>query len=319
MRQSHSQGFQSAASVLRQTCGDLIVSKQKLKQADRVQLVRQNRSQATQTLCFSSRPFVLCGLPVRRLPKDQLLYERRNGRFVLQVTGHPEFGVPFGQDRLVPIFLATLAVQQKSQTIRFRTAAEMLETFGMQTGGKEYRRLVLAFERVFGATIFFGTDNLNGSAKVVQRSRFNFMQEAQIWYSRNPEQRPISSEFENVIVLSDDFYQEILAHPVPNDLEAVKLLAAAPAVLDLYMWLSYRCFKAKGTENIPIFGEFGLANQVGCVEYSRPRRFRAMLDQWLRVIRAIWPECPAHVAADGQHIRIRNANAILPLSNASTR
>ena len=153
-----------------------------------------------------------------------MLYERRNGRFVLQVTGHPEFGVPFGQDRLVPIFLATLAVQQKSQTIRFRTAAEMLETFGMQTGGKEYRRLVGAFERVFGATIFFGTDSLNGSAKVVQRSRFNFMREAQIWYSRSPEQRPISSEFENVIVLSDDFYQEILAHPVPNDLEAVKLL-----------------------------------------------------------------------------------------------
>jgi hypothetical protein len=26
----------------------------------------------------------------------------------------------------------------------------------MQTGGKEYRRLVGAFERVFGATIFFG-------------------------------------------------------------------------------------------------------------------------------------------------------------------
>jgi hypothetical protein len=56
----------------------------------------------------------LCGLPVRRLPKDQLLYERRNGRFVLQVTGHPDFGVPFGQDRLVAIFLATLAIQQKS-------------------------------------------------------------------------------------------------------------------------------------------------------------------------------------------------------------
>ena len=61
--------------------------------------------------------FVLCGLPVRRLPKDQLLYERRHDRFVLQVTGHPEFGVPFGQARLVPIFLATLAVQQKTQTI----------------------------------------------------------------------------------------------------------------------------------------------------------------------------------------------------------
>src|SRR2546423_1904823 len=82
------------------------------------------RDQANQTLCFSSRPFVLCGLPVRRLPEGRLLYERRNGQFVLQVTGHPEYGVPFGQDRIVPIFLATLALQQKSQTIRFRSAAE---------------------------------------------------------------------------------------------------------------------------------------------------------------------------------------------------
>jgi hypothetical protein len=210
----------------------------------------------------------------------------------------------------VPIFLATLAVQQKSQTIRFRTAAEMLETFGMQTGGKEYRRLVGAFERVFGATIFFGTDALKGSAKVVQRSRFNFMREAQIWYSRSPEQRPISTEFENVVVLSDDFYQEILAHPVPNDLEAVKVLAASPAILDLYMWLSYRSFKAKGTESIPIFGDFGLANQLGCVEYSRPRRFRAMLEQWLDTIRAIWPECPARIVSSGQSIEIRTATAV---------
>jgi hypothetical protein len=310
LSQFHHSGLQPAGAILRGTCPDLIVSKQKLKQVERIQLVRQNREQATQTLCFNSRPFVLCGLPVRRLPKDQLLYERRNGRFVLQVTGHPDYGVPFGQDRLVPIFLATLAVQQKSQTIRFRTAAEMLETFGMQTGGKEYRRLVGAFERVFGATIFFGTDALKGSAKVVQRSRFNFMREAQIWYSRTPDQRPISTEFENVVVLSDDFYQEILAHPVPNDLEAVKVLAASAAILDLYMWLSYRSFKAKGTESIPIFGEFGLANQLGCVEYSRPRRFRAMLEQWLETIRAIWPQCPARIVSNGQSIEIRNATAV---------
>ena len=127
---------------------------------------------------------MLCGLPVRRLPHNQLLYERRNGQFVLQITGHPDFGVPFGQDRLVPIFLATLAVQQKSRTICFRTAAEMLVSFGMHTGGKEYRRLVAAFERIFGATIFFGTDTLTEKALVVHSSRFHFLSEAQIWYSR---------------------------------------------------------------------------------------------------------------------------------------
>jgi hypothetical protein len=226
-------GLESAGSVLRKTHSEWVVSKQRMRQVEGLELVRLQREQGRQNLCFSSRPFVLCGLPVRKLPAGELLYERRNGQFVLQVTGHPEFGVPYGQDRIVPIFLATLAVRQKSQTIRFSTAAEMLETFGLHKGGKEYRRLVAAFERIFGATIFFGTDSLRSKAKVVQRSRFNFLREAQIWYNRQPEQRVLGEAFENVIVLSDEFYQEIIAHPIPTDLDAVKVLAAAPAVLDI--------------------------------------------------------------------------------------
>jgi hypothetical protein len=314
MSDSSTRQLKSVGGILQNQFPDLIVSRQKLKQAERVQLIRQRREEANQTLCFSSRPFVLCGLPVRRLPKDQLLYERRNGKFVLQVTGHPEFGVPFGQDRLVPIFLATLAVQQKSQTIRFRTAAEMLESFGMHTGGKEYRRLVGAFERTFGATIFFGTDTFTGRAAMVHRCRFNFMREAQIWYSRDPDQRALSSEFENVIVLSDEFYQELIAHPVPNDLDAVKVLAASPAVLDLFMWLSYRCFTARGLESIPLFGDFGLSNQIGTTDYSRPRRFRAMVEQWLETIRGLWPQCPARISADGHAIVLKHAPAVVPAS-----
>jgi hypothetical protein len=51
-----------------------------------------------------------------------------------------------GQDRLVPIFLATLAMRQQKQTITFRSAAEMLDVFGMQQGGSQYRRLIAAFQ-----------------------------------------------------------------------------------------------------------------------------------------------------------------------------
>ena len=100
--------------------------------------------------------------PLRAPPEEAhrgtLLHERRNGHFLLQVTGHPSFGLPWGQDRLVPIFLATLAVRRQSRTIRFANAAEMLDTFGMPHGGAQYRRLIAAFQRIFGATIFFGTD-----------------------------------------------------------------------------------------------------------------------------------------------------------------
>jgi hypothetical protein len=228
----------------------------------------------------------------------------------LQITGHPQFGLPFGQDRLVPIYLATLAVQQKSQTVRFRSGAEMLETFGMQKGGKEYKRLVGAFERIFGATIFFGTDTMAGKAKLVQRSRFNFLQEAQIWYDRNLEQRPLSDEFDNVVVLSDEFYREITSHPIPTDLEAVKVLAGAPAALDLFMWLSYRCFVAAGQESIPFFGERGLANQLGSVEYSRPRRFCQKLEQWLKMIRVLWPDCPAQINRTGDALLVSRGSEI---------
>lgn len=133
--------------------------------------------------------------------------------------------------------------------------------------------MVAAFERIFGATIFFGMDTLRGTAKVVERSRFSFFREAQIWYSRVPEQHPISEQFENVIVLSDACYREITAHPIPVDLEAIKVLAGAPAVLDLFIWLSYRCFWAKGWEAIPLLGDFGLARQIGSIEHTRPRRF----------------------------------------------
>ena len=58
----------------------------------------------------------------------------------------------------------------------------------------------------------------------------------------------------------------------------MKLLAAAPALLDLFVWLSYRGFEAKGPESIPLFGAYGLTRQLGCIEYSRPSRFRGMLE-----------------------------------------
>jgi Plasmid encoded RepA protein len=310
-RKSLHPGLVRGDALLRSTHGAFIVSKQRLNQAEGISLVKLNREQKTQSLCFASRPFMLCGLPVRALPPGELLYERRNGRFVLQITGHPKFGVPFGQDRIVPIFLATLAVRQQSRVVRFRSAAEMLETFGMQKGGKQYRRLISAFERIFGATIFFGTDEHRATARVVNLARFNFLSEAQIWYNRSDSGELLSAECENVIVLSEEFHREVTAHPIPTDLDAVKVLVGAPAVLDLFMWLSYRCFTAQGEERIPIFGSGGLTAQLGSIEYSRPRRFRAKLEQWLDVIRALWPDCPATISPDGLMLRVRHASAMI--------
>ncbi|MFL6448514.1 MAG: replication protein RepA [Bryobacteraceae bacterium] len=303
-------GLESVKRIARSLPGELLISKQKLRQAEAVQMVRVNRENRSQNLGFASRPFVLCGLPIKRPAKGALLHERRNGQFLLQVTGHPKYGVPWGQDRLVPIFLATLAVRQREQTITFRSAAEMLDVFGMQQGGSQYRRLVGAFQRVFGATIFFGSDTQHAKAAVLHQARFNFMREARIWYARDPNQAMLPGGFENQIVLSDEFFQEVISHSIPTDLEAAKALSSSPAALDVFMWLSYRCFTAKGTERIPIFGDFGLASQLGSADYTRPRKFRERLERWLDLVRALWPSCPARISSDGDHMLVEPAMAL---------
>ncbi|MGA2592281.1 MAG: replication protein RepA [Bryobacteraceae bacterium] len=54
-----------------------------------------------------------------------------------------------------------------------------------------------------------------------------------------------------MVVLSEEFYRENLSHPIPADLEAAKALSSS-AVLDLYMWLSYHRFAARGRSAYPL-------------------------------------------------------------------
>jgi hypothetical protein len=68
---------------------------------------------------------------------------------------------------------------------------------------------VAGFKRVFGATIFFGTDQQQKAAAVLHQSRFNFLREAEIWYARTDRETTAGS-FQNSVVLTDEFYREIL-------------------------------------------------------------------------------------------------------------
>jgi hypothetical protein len=61
--------MESAGSALKRIMPELIVSKRKLRQSEGISLVRNNRQEKSQVLAFNSRPFVMCGLPVRKPPK----------------------------------------------------------------------------------------------------------------------------------------------------------------------------------------------------------------------------------------------------------
>ena len=103
------------------------------------------------------------------------------------------------------------------------------------------------------------------------------------------------------------------------DIEAAKALSGSPAALDLFMWLSYRCFTARGRETVPLFGEAGLIDQLGIVDYCRPRKFREKLEKWLAVIKAMWPDCPASISKEGSGLVVDQAIAILGGENHPRR
>jgi hypothetical protein len=80
-------------SSLRAALRSVRFSRFRLRQLEAVTLIRQERENGKQQLAYNARPFVLCGIPLRRPPRTQLIHPRRNGRFFLDITGHPEFGL----------------------------------------------------------------------------------------------------------------------------------------------------------------------------------------------------------------------------------
>lgn len=293
------------------------ISKRRLRQVESVQLVREQRENGTQQLAFHARPFVLCGLPLRRPPKSQLVHARHSGNFFLHVTAHPDFGLPFGQDRLIPIWVATLALQQKNRTIHFDSAAQMLDFFRLPKDGPHYRRLVGGFQRIFAATIFFGTDEKPGGARLIDLSRFHFFDRMRLWFNSDPSAPDANrGVHENAITLSEAFHEEIDQHRIPVEREAIACFAQAPGSLDFYVWLVWKSWTVNATQApIPLFGLHGLSQQLGATDYSADRFFRRKLQHWLRQVKVVWPECPAAISEDGHALVVRSSKMTPAIQN----
>jgi hypothetical protein len=68
------------------------ISKQKLNQLHSITLVREQREKGRQEIGYHARPFVLCGIPLRRPPATELVHRRQNGKFFLEIVAHPHMG-----------------------------------------------------------------------------------------------------------------------------------------------------------------------------------------------------------------------------------
>jgi len=288
------------------------ITKRTLKKLEGIQLIRDQRDQNKQELAYHARPFVLCGIPLRRPSHGQAVHTRRNGRFFLEITAHPRFALPYGQARLIPIWVATLALKQRSRVVHFDSAAEMLDFFRLPKDGLHYRRIVQGFQRIFAATIFFGSEDQPDGPPVMDWSRFHFFDRIQLWFNqdhcstaRDPESR------ENVITLSEAFYGEIDDHRIPVELEVVAALAHAPGALDFYIWIVWKSWTVNGNPaRIPLFANQGLEDQLGASNYSLDRYFRRKISAWLRQVKVLWPDCPATISKDRRFLIVPSSKRV---------
>jgi hypothetical protein len=210
---------------------------------------------------------------------------------------------------LIPMWVATLALRQKSRTVRFQTASEMLEFFNLPPDGYHYQRIVQGFQRIFSATIFFSTEDQPAGDKIIDWSRFHFFDRMKLWFhTPAPDAPAAAEECGSAVTLSESFYREIDEHRIPVERHVVAALANAPGVLDFYTWVAWKSWTVNGGPvQIPLTGPSGLSQQLGTSRYSRDRRFRGKLLSWLRAIKAFWPECPAAISPCGSFLLIQSS------------
>ena len=92
---------------------------------------------------------------------------------------------------------------------------------------------------------------------------------------------------------ADPLFNEIIAHPVPIDLNILKAVKRSPLGLDLYLWLTYRTFNLKAPLRLSwrqLYRQFGAdPSRVTAGRVFDASRFRAVCLRELKKINRAWP------------------------------
>ena len=172
---------------------------------------------------FMARLMMLCSLP-RTNPGRRLQYKRVNGAYTLIMTAVGKTGLPFGNlPRLLLAWVSTEAVRTQSRELflgaslsEFMRKLDLVPVGGGTSGGRT--RLRNQIKRLFNAHIQLTYENERVSASVNSplASRTEFW-----WNPNRPHERAL---WESRIELGDKFFQEIVSHPVPLDMNILKAL-----------------------------------------------------------------------------------------------
>ena len=237
---------------------------------------------------FLARTMALCSLP-RSNPGNQTQYVRQNGPYTLVMSVVGLHKLPFGTNpRLILAWLCTEAVRTGSRDIVLgRSLSEFMRKLGISsTDGRGQARLRNQINRLFNCSV-----QLNYTAAGRETSATALVAElTDFWW--NPKQPDQTGLWESKVRLSEVFFNEIVSHPVPLDMNTLKALKRSPLGLDLYLWLTYRTFTLRAPQRLSwqqIYRQFGV-DPAKANDNLTVQNFRKDCLRELKKIKLAWPE-----------------------------
>ena len=250
------------------------------------QLVRA--SEADPDLGFMARLLALCSLP-RTNPGNQIRYIRQNGPFTLVMTTTGLHKLPHGSNpRLMLAWICTEALRSGSREIVLgRSLSEFMRKLGISsTDGRGQARLRNQMKRLFNCSV-----QLNYTAAGRETSATALVAElTDFWW--NPKHPNQTGLWESKVRLSEAFFNEIVSHPVPLDMNTLKALKRSPLGLDLYLWLTYRIFALTAPQRLTwrrMYQQFG-AHPARAHDKETIQNFRRKVLRELKKIKIAWTE-----------------------------
>ncbi len=261
--------------------GDILKQPQMLELISAALAIEEEDARQAGALGFMARALVQATMPHRK--PELPFFQRTNGAFTLTMMAPPQIGLPYGNvPRLLMAWISTEAVRTKSRDLLLGDSLSgfMRELGMLPTGGRwgSITRLRQQSRRLFTTAISCTYQSQQNDAGI----NFPVVDKYSLWWDpKTPDQKEL---FGSTITLSERFFQEVVQHPVPIDLRALKTLSRSPLAIDIYVWLTYRMCYLRRETLIPwpaLQAQFG-------ADYGRIEDFKKAFLQHLRQVLAIY-------------------------------
>jgi hypothetical protein len=253
--------------------------------------IEAEEAKAAGALGYMARALVQATMPHKNPGKVEA-WGRRNGDFaMLMQPGYKidkdnkpyNVGLPYGtKPRLVMAFISSEAVKTRSPEIVLgHSLSDFMRQLDLTPTGGRWGTIPMLREqmkRLFSATVSFQQSGeqveIEGGFRIARSSIL-------FWDPKSPAQAAL---WESTVTLTQEFYKEIIEHPVPVNMKALSALKSSSMALDIYCWLTYRMSYLKHSTEIP--WEL-LAAQFGS-DYAEHRDFKKNFLKQLRKVLIIY-------------------------------